>query len=88
MVNCSTNGTCILNKTGDNTTDNQLQQSIAQYNIPLISDEEKLFLMSLFIIIFVLGVTGNAVVCWVIGKYGISLHILLCLTISSSHLLA
>ena len=68
MVNCVSNGIFNLNRTGDNTTCNQPQQQHAQINAPSMPNEARIFLICLYVMILLLGVTGNAVVCWVIGK--------------------
>ena len=69
MIDCNTNGTVILNRTGDNLTCVQPKQPAVKMNVSLMSEEAKMFLLCIFIITFVLGVTGNAVVCWVIGEF-------------------
>ena len=79
MVNCATNHTVVLNRTGHNTTCIQLQEQTVQVNVPPMTEEAKIVFICLFATIFFLGVTGNAVVCWVVGELPFALPTALCI---------
>jgi len=67
-IACTANGTLGINSTGNSTTCNRPQQPNGQINAPSMPNEARIFLICLYVMIFLLGVTGNAVVCWVIGR--------------------
>ena len=65
---CIANETLSVNVSGKNTTCSQPQPRKQEVKGPSMPDEARIFLICLYVSIFLLGVTGNAVVCWVIGK--------------------
>ena len=58
----------IINAT-NKITFNKLKQRSAQINALSMPNEERIFFICLYSTIFILGVTGNTAVCWVIGKF-------------------
>ena len=85
---CVTNGTQELNRTEENATCNQLQQQDAHINALLVPAEARICLICFYVTIFLLGVTGNAVVCWVIGEEFIILYMILCTYLYDFYFLA
>ena len=63
---CTLNGTLGQNQTANNNTCKQQRMQ----NAPIVSmpEEARIFLICLYATIFILGLTGNALVCYVIGK--------------------
>ena len=66
---CVTNGTLGLNHTGNNITCSQKQRQDGTLDGPSMPVEARMFLICLYVTIFFLGVTGNGLVCWVIGMF-------------------
>lgn len=67
------NETCLLNGTlvSDNSTLTNICSSSFVYNPPqpsAVSEEVKVFLIFLYVVIFLLGTLGNSIVCYCIGK--------------------
>ena len=58
----------IINAT-NKITFNKPQRQNAQINAPSVPNEERIFFICLYSTIFIVGVTGNTAVCWVIGKF-------------------
>ena len=65
-VPCIFNGTLSQNYTTNNNTCKQQSKQ----NAPIVSmpEEARIFLICLYATMFILGFTGNALVCYVIGK--------------------
>ena len=68
---CIKNSTLSLNHTGTNITCSQMQRKYGTLIGPSMPVEARIFLICLYAIIFLLGVTGNTVVCYVIGNFHI-----------------
>ena len=68
---CITNSTLSFNETGTNITCGEIERYYGTLSGPWLPVEARIFLICLYATIFLLGVTGNAVVCYVIGNFHI-----------------